>query len=73
MKIQDVGFLGVFIILLFLRKPRFFIAAGVVCWILAIPFFAKWVFFTGERLTWYGAAFMLTFLVISLTSPDKVK
>lgn len=73
MKIQDVGFLLVFVVLLILRKPRLLLIAGLISWILAIPLFATWVFFTGERLTWYGGAFILTFLLISLLRPNTVK
>ena len=64
MKIQDFGFLLVFAVLLILRRPKLLLIAGLVSWILAIPLFATWVFFTAERLTWYGAAFVLTYLLI---------
>jgi len=64
MKLQDVGFFLILIVLFFLKKPRVFLYAGLVCWILAIPLFAQWVFFTAERLTWYGAAFIFTYLLI---------
>jgi hypothetical protein len=73
MKLQDIGFFLVFIALLLSKKPRLFLIAGLVSWILAIPLFAGWIFFTAERLTWYGAAFVLTFLLISLLRPDTVK
>lgn len=63
MKIQDVGFFLVFIILIFIKKPRLLLIAGLASWILAIPLFAKWIFFTAERLTWYGAAFIFTYLL----------
>jgi len=58
MKIQDIAFIGVLFILFVFRKPRVFILTGLVCFLLAIPLFSRWVFFTGERLTWYGAAFI---------------
>jgi hypothetical protein len=73
MKPQDVVFLVVFIVLLLLKKPRLFLIAGLVSWLLAIPLFAKWVFFTAERLTWYGAGFVLAFLIFSLVRPNKVQ
>ena len=73
MKPQDIGFLLIFIVLVVIKKPRIFLIAGLVCWMLAIPLFAKWVFFTGERLTWYGAGFVLAFLVFSLLRPNKVQ
>jgi ABC-type bacteriocin/lantibiotic exporter with double-glycine peptidase domain len=64
MKIQDIGFLFVFAALLILRRPKLLLIAGLVSWILAIPLFATWVFFTGERLTWYGAAFIFASLLL---------
>ena len=73
MKVQDIGFLIVLVLLFTLHRPKLFLAAGLLSWILAIPLFTKWIFFTAERLTWYGAAFILSFLVISLVMPDKVK
>lgn len=73
MKPQDIVFILLLIVLLLVRKPRVLLFAGLGSWILAIPLFATWVFFTAERLTWYGAAFIFSFLVISLLSPDTVK
>lgn len=73
MKPQDIVFFLVFILLIFLKKPRLFLIAGLVSWLLAIPLFAKWVFFTAERLTWYGAGFVLAFLIFSLVRPNKVQ
>ncbi len=73
MKPQDIGFFLVFVVLLLIRKPRLFLFAGLASWVLAIPLFATWTFFTAERLTWYGAAFTLSFLLISLLRPNKVK
>jgi hypothetical protein len=64
MKPQDIGFFLIFIALLLVKKPRLLLIAGLVCWILAIPLFATWTFFTGERLTWYGAAFILAYLLV---------
>ncbi|HLD24580.1 MAG TPA: hypothetical protein VJB96_01550 [Patescibacteria group bacterium] len=73
MKIQDILFFAVFAVLFFARKPRLFVWFGLGCLVLAIPLFATWTFFTAERLTWYAAACFLTFLVISLAKPGRVK
>ncbi len=62
-KIQDIGFFLVLIVLLFTRKPRLLLIAGLISWVLAIPLFASWTFFTAERLTWYGAAFILIYVI----------
>lgn len=73
MKIQDVIFLVVLVGILLTRKPKLLVIAGLSCLVLAIPLFAKWVFFTAERLTWYAATFFLTFIIISLVRPHKVQ
>lgn len=73
MKPQDLVFFVIFIGLLFTGKTKWLVLAGLGSLVLAIPLFAKWVFFTAERLTWYAAAFFLTFILISLIRPDKVQ
>ena len=73
MKLQDIGFFFVFMSLLALRRPVLFVWAGLSCLVLAIPLFARWTFFTAERLTWYAAAFFFTFILISLLWPRKVQ
>lgn len=73
MKPQDFGFFIVFAILLFVRRPVYFVWVGLACLVLAIPLFATWTFFTAERLTWYAAAYFLTFVLISLIRPHKVE
>lgn len=73
MKPQDIGFFIVFAVLLLVRRPVFFVWAGLGCLVLAIPLFATWTFFTAERLTWYAAAYFLTFILISLLWPRKVQ
>jgi hypothetical protein len=73
MKLQDIGFFVVYIVLLLTKKPRLFLVAGLISWVLAIPLFAGWIFFTAERLTWYGAAFVFTFLLFSFIGRDRVQ
>lgn len=73
MKLQDILFFVIFVALLVTKKPRLFVWAGLGCLVLAIPLFATWTFFTAERLTWYAAAFFLTFIVISLKKPHRVQ
>jgi hypothetical protein len=59
MKPQDIIFVLILLILFFLRKPKLFEIIGLLCLVLAIQLFAQWVFFTAQRLTMYGAAFIL--------------
>lgn len=72
MKPQDVLFFVVFAFLS-LRKPHWLLYGGLLCLVLAIPLFSLWIFFTAERLTWYAAAFFLSFILISLFKPHKVQ
>lgn len=71
MKPQDIVFIVVLAILLLVRKERLLIYAGLGCLIFAIPLFAKWIFFTGERLTWYGAAFLFIGIIFMLFGKEK--
>jgi len=71
MKPQDIGFIVVFLILLLIRKEKAFLIAGLSCFLLAIPLFARWIFFTGERLVWYGAAFIFATIVLMLLRKEQ--
>lgn len=71
MKIQDVLFFIILLILLWKRDPRFSITLGVVSLLLAIPLFATWTFFTAERLTWYAAAFFFLATILHFISRDR--
>lgn len=59
MKIQDIVFFIILGILLLINKPRWYVYAGLICLVIAMPLFAGWIFFTAERLTWYAGAFFL--------------
>lgn len=65
MKIQDLIFLVIFLFLLFRRDEKWLAIAGLGSLILAIPFFAKWIFFTAAHLVWYAAAFFLLSIILS--------
>lgn len=66
MKIQDVVFLIILIVLTFKWNSRWFVWAGIIALVLSIPLFSMWVFFTAERLTWYAAAFFLLSIFLFL-------
>jgi hypothetical protein len=63
MKPQDIAFLTIFGVILIWRKPQLFLFAGLIFLTLSIPLFGFWVFFTAERLVWYGAAFLAMFVL----------
>lgn len=73
MKIQDVIFFLILVALLLFRRPRLFVWAGLGSLVLAIPLFAKWVFFTAERLTWYAACFFVITILFYLFKEDSPK
>jgi hypothetical protein len=73
MKIQDIAFIFVIIVLLIIRKKAWLVYAGLASLILAIPLFAKWIFFTAQRLTWYAAVFFLIYILLSLFPRHTVK
>ena len=73
MKVQDIGFLSAFILILAIRNPRVCALAGIACLVVAIPLFATWTFFTAERLTWYAGAFIALGAVLSFKAARKVQ
>lgn len=66
MNLQDAFFLIIIFVLLFIRKPTFFVAAGITCLVLSVPLFQLWIFFTAQRLTYYAVVFFTVAIVIML-------
>lgn len=71
MKIQDIVFLIIFILLLLKKDPRLAAGVGITSLLISIPLFSVWIFFTAERLTWYAAAFFLLSAVFHLQQSNK--
>lgn len=59
MKIQDILFLASFAILLYKHKENSFVVSGLICFLLAMPLFYFWIFFTAERFILYGFVLIL--------------
>lgn len=66
MKIQDLFFALIFLLTLWRQNSGLAIKLGIGSLILALPLFTWHVFFTAERLTWYGAAFFAYAVVLSI-------
>jgi hypothetical protein len=64
MKVQDIAFFIFLGILLYLKNPKALIMAGLFSFILSMPLFMIWVFFTAQRLTTYGAGFLFAGIVL---------
>jgi hypothetical protein len=73
MKVQDIAFFVIFLLLLAKRSPRFLAATGIVCLLVSIPLFATRIFFTAERLTWYAGAFFAASAILSMAALRKVQ
>jgi hypothetical protein len=71
MKPQDVGFILLLIVLSIWHRSKIFFFVGLLCFLIAIPLFQYRIFFTAERLTWYGAAYIL--LATILLAVDTMK
>ena len=72
MKIQDIAFLIILtILLLFFRKPKAFVWAGLISLALSIPLFAKWIFFTAQHLVYYAFAFFAIAVLMNLLERRK--
>jgi hypothetical protein len=63
MKLQDFGFICIYLGLLISHKYKWLIWAGLFLLILAIPLYAKWIFFTAERFVWYAALLFTTYII----------
>lgn len=66
MKIQDLAFILVFLLIIWRRNIKLALAIGLGCLALAIPLFKFWIFFTAERLTWYAGAFFAYGIILQL-------
>lgn len=66
MKPQDVIFFIVVVSVLVSKKSKLFVVLGIISLFTAIPLFAKWIFFTAERLTWYAAGFFFLAIVMQI-------
>ena len=64
MKPQDILFIITLLGILFFRKPRMLVFAGLLCFILSVPLFSHFVFFTAERLVMYAAGFLLVSIIM---------
>jgi len=71
MKIQDILFLVVFIVLMIKRDSRIPAVFGIISLILSIPLFSFWIFFSAQRLTWYAGAFFLLSIIITMFNLGK--
>lgn len=71
MKIQDFIFLT-FLFFLFSKKDaKLFVLYGLSLLVLSMPLFAKWIFFTAERFTWYAALLFLIAIVFQIASQKQ--
>lgn len=65
MKPQDLFFLVTIVGIFWTKKPIFLVYAALGCLLVSMPLFATWTFFTAERLTWYAAGFLASFLLLT--------
>lgn len=72
MKIQDIIFILIFAMAAKKRKKNLTAVMGLICLIIAMPLFYFQIFFTAERLTWYGAGFILLSIVKQVSRRDDV-
>lgn len=70
MKIQDIVFLVIFITILAFRRERLLVYLGLGLLVLAIPLFAKWIFFTAQRFVLYSAISFFTYILLALKEKD---
>ncbi|PIR79697.1 MAG: hypothetical protein COU25_04020 [Candidatus Levybacteria bacterium CG10_big_fil_rev_8_21_14_0_10_35_13] len=66
MKLQDIAFVIVFVLVILKRNSRLSAMTGIICLVLSIPLFAAWIFFTAQHLVWYATAFFLLSIALLL-------
>jgi hypothetical protein len=66
MKIQDIIFLLVLLLLIYKQNPRWMVISGLISLVISIPLFSFWIFFTAQRLTWYAGGFFLLAIIFYL-------
>lgn len=71
MKIQDIIFFVILVILIWKRDPKIAVIIGLLTLLASIPLFASWTFFTAERLTWYAAAFFLLAIILGQVLEER--
>jgi len=64
MKIQDIAFIIILLILIFRKNPRELVFAGLVSLALSIPLFSFWIFFTAQRLVFYAVILIASSLIV---------
>jgi hypothetical protein len=72
MKTQDIIFLSIVVYLIVYKKQKYFPMFGLGSLLLSIGFFASWIFFTAERLTWYAAGFFFIGIIYSMTERKEL-
>jgi uncharacterized membrane protein YfcA len=72
MKIQDLAFIVVLLALFLLKKKNLFVYAGVISLVVSMVFYAKWIFYTAQRLTWYAAAFFLICSIMTVLAGETM-
>lgn len=71
MKIQDIAFFIVLVLLILKRSPKLAVLCGLASLVFSIPLFSFWIFFTAERLTWYAGAFFLLAIIFYFLKSDE--
>lgn len=71
MKIQDILFIVLLIGLLIKHKENSFVSLGILCLLFAMPLFYFWVFFTAERLVYYGFVLILAEIILKIIKMRK--
>lgn len=69
MKFQDIFFVAFLIFLIIFRRnsPKTFIVLGIICFVISVPLFYFWIFFTAQRVVMYGAGFVLLGLLLEIS------
>lgn len=73
MKIQDIFFIAVLLLLFFKPRQGVFVQMGIILLVCAMPLFALWIFYTAQKFVMYAAFLFLIEILFSMYSIHKEK
>lgn len=73
MKIQDIFFIAVLILLVFKRDSKLALVFGLGSIILSIPLFYLQIFFTAQHLIYYAVIFIFLSIILNLIQYENTK
>ncbi len=73
MKLQDISFLVMLVVLLVVRNRQLIVYSGLGFLLASVPLFSQWIFFTAQRFVWYAAlCFAVVIVIDSIGGKERI-